>query len=132
MIRVNGGNKTEIRGYFYQNPIGGLILLFGSFAIMGMPPSGLFVSELLIFKALILQKHWFFLVAIALALIVIFYVLLRAIFKMLFYPSNPKHITNIKGKPIEYILQILLLCLSVYFGIFHNDILFNLIEAVIH
>ncbi len=132
MIRINGGNKTEIRGYFYQNPIGGLILLFGSIAIMAMPPSGLFISELLIFKGLMIQKSWFLILIIAFVLIVIFYVLLRAIFKMLFYPINPKNSTNVKGKPIEYVLQILLLVTSMYFGIFQNQFLFDLIQAAIN
>jgi len=131
MIRINGGNKTEIRGYFYQNPIGGLILLFGSIGIMAMPPSGLFISELLIFKELMLQKHWIIVLLILFALIVIFYVLLRAIFKMLFYPPNPNNLSNLKGKPIEYVLQIFLLGVSIYFGIFQNQFLFDLIQAAI-
>lgn len=132
MIRINGGNKTEIRGYFYQNPIGALILLFGAIAIMAMPPSGLFISELLIFKGLIIQKSWLVIVIIALALIVIFYVLLRAILKMLFYPPNPKNSTKEKGNPIEYVLQIALLGASVYFGIFQDKYLFELIQSVIN
>jgi len=57
--------------------------------------------------------------------------LLRAIFKMLFYPPNPNNLSNLKGKPIEYVLQIFLLGVSIYFGIFQNQFLFDLIQAAI-
>jgi hydrogenase-4 component F len=133
MIRINGWNKIGIRGYFYQNPIGGLILLFGSIAIMGMPPSGIFISELLIFKALILQKHWLLILAVLFPLIVIFYVLIRAIFKILFHPIKQNvEVSNLKGHPVEYVLQIMLLGTSMYFGLFQNQLLFDLIQAAIN
>lgn len=132
MIRVNNWNKIGIKGYFYQNPVGALILLFGSIAIMGMPPSGIFISELLIFKALIVQKSWILVILVLFPLIVIFYVLIRAIFKILFHPVNPNFIGKLKGAPIEYVLQILLIVTSMYFGLFQNQTLFNLIQSIVN
>jgi hydrogenase-4 component F len=132
MIRVNGGNKVDIRGYFYQNPVGGLLLLFGSIAIMAMPPFGLFVSELLIFKNLMLQRHWIIVVIILFALIIIFYVLLKAIFEILFYPAINSPRIDQKSAVLENSLQIFLLGLGLYFGIFQNQLLFDLIQASIY
>lgn len=132
MIRVNGGNKSDIRGYMYLNPTGGFLLLFGSVAIMAMPPFGLFISELLIFKNLFLQKHWIIVVTISFILIVIFYALLKSIFKLLFYPVGESPKIDRKRILLENSLQFLLLGLGLYFGIFQNSLLFELIQASIN
>jgi hydrogenase-4 component F len=131
IMRLNNRVKTNITGYFYQNPLGGLILLFGSLAIMAMPPSGLFISELLIFKNLMIQQHWLVVVAIVIALSVIFYVLLKDIFELLFYPRKQIIKTDFRGTAIENTLQLILIGLSVYFGIFQNQFLFDLIQSAI-
>jgi len=131
-VRINGGTKTEIHGYFYQNPVGGFLLLFGSIAIMAMPPSGLFISELLVFKNLMIQEHWFVLIIILITLTIIFYALMKNIFELLFSPlKEKKQNINIKGMWVENSLQLLLVVASVYFGLFQNHILFDLINAAI-
>jgi len=131
-IRINGGSKTEIKGYFYQNPVGGFLLLFGSIAIMAMPPSGFFISEFLIFKNLMIQQHWYIVIIILVALTVIFYALLKNVFELLFNPIE-KEVQNIhiKGMWIENVLQLLLLGTSIYVGLFQNQFLFHLINSAI-
>ncbi|MCF6182552.1 proton-conducting transporter membrane subunit [Lutibacter sp.] len=131
IMRLNNRVKINITGYFYQNPFGGLLLLFGSLAILGLPPSGLFISELLIFKELLLQQNWILVVLILIALTVIFYILLKDVFKLLFYPATQKFETDLKGTVVENSLQLMLVVLSIYFGIFQNHYLFDLIQASI-
>ena len=131
IMRLNNGVKINITGYFYQNPLGGLLLLFGSLAILGLPPSGLFISELLIFKSLLLNQHWILVVFILLALSVIFYILLKDVFKLLFFPATHKFETDLRGTAIENSLQMVLIFLSIYFGVIQNHYLFDLIQAAI-
>lgn len=130
VIRLNEGKKEGITGYFYQNPLGGFILLFGSLAIMALPISGLFISELLIFKSLLLHQNWIVILIIFTLLSVIFYALLTSVFKLLFYPSKAE-VTVIKPKTfwLENALQLFLLGLSVYFGLFQSQYLIDLIQA---
>jgi len=130
VIRLNQGKKEAITGYFYQNPLGGFILLFGSLAIMALPPSGLFISELLIFKSLLLQQNGLIIVLIFSLLSIIFYALLTSVFKLLFYPSTTeKVIVKPKTYWLENLLQLFLLGLSVYFGLFQSQFLIDLIQA---
>lgn len=131
IMRLNNRVKINITGYFYQNPLGGLLLLFGSLAILGLPPSGLFISVLLIFKSLLLHQNWFLVVLILIALTVIFYILLKDVFKLLFFPATQKFETDLRGTAIENSLQLLLVVLSIYFGVFQNQYLFDLIQSAI-
>ncbi|MGV6846515.1 MAG: proton-conducting transporter transmembrane domain-containing protein [Lutibacter sp.] len=131
IMRLNNRKKINITGYFYQNPLGAFVLLFGSLAILGLPPSGLFISELLIFKSLIIQKNWIVIVLILGALSVIFFILMQEVLKLLFYPSSETTSTNLKGTYIENGLQLGLIALSIYFGVFQNELLFSLIQSAL-
>lgn len=106
----------EAGGYFYRNPTGGLALLAGLFSVLAIPPSGMFVSEFMIFKALFLSS-WWLAVPIILLLTVIMFTMLRFILRLLFIePVNLCMVREVKIPAWESISQFLLIGTAIYLG----------------
>jgi hydrogenase-4 component F len=75
--------------YMKLHPAGGLILITGLFGILAIPPSGLFISEIMIFKGLIFGKQWFVMVTMALLLCCIIYAMSTRFMHIIF--SEPRN-----------------------------------------
>jgi hydrogenase-4 component F len=113
-------NKSiyHVGNYFKYNATGAMVLLLGFISTTAMPPSGLFVSEFLIFKSIFDTGHIILLIAVLLLLTMIIWSFGKNIFKMLFIPvvgfdeSNIEHIS-----PWESVSQFLLLATAVYLGL---------------
>jgi len=103
--------------YFKINPLGALVLLVGFFSITAIPPSGLFVSEFMIFKALFLEKQILVAITALVLLTVIMFQIGRFLFHLLFEKS-PEHLdkTTLQINQYETITQFLLLGLAIYLG----------------
>jgi hydrogenase-4 component F len=98
--------------------VGALVMIFVFISITAMPPSGLFVSEFLIFRSLFESHQIFILLFVLLFLTLIFWALGKNILKMLFVP--PIDINDNPVKPIspwESISQFILLSVAVYLGL---------------
>jgi len=108
----------DVSGYFKLNPIGGLSVLLCFVSILAVPPSGLFVSEFLIFKALFVNEHPIVAVVVLALLSVIIYTILKNILHLLFddVPTGLK-VDALKVNPYETISQFVLLSLVIYLGI---------------
>ncbi len=72
--------------YFKYNPAGAIVLLFGFISATAMPPSGLFVSEFLIFRSLFESSHLIILVLVLILLTIVIWAFGKNIFKILFVP----------------------------------------------
>ncbi len=122
----------DVSGYFKLNPVGGLSVLFCFISILAIPPSGLFVSEFLIFKALFINNHPFVAIAVLVLLSFIIYTILKNVLHLL-YDDVPVGLNfeNVKVNQYETISQFVLLSLVIYLGI--NPPLFftNLINGAI-
>jgi hydrogenase-4 component F len=105
-------------GYFKMNPAGGLSVLLGFIFITAIPPSGLFISEFLTFKAMFLSNHLIIGVLVLLLLTVIIYVFGKHTLHLL-YSEKPENINvnDTKFNRYETITQFILLGLVVYLGI---------------
>ena len=75
-----------VGNYFKYNPAGAMVLLLGFISATAMPPSGLFVSELLIFKSLFEAKYFLLLISVLFLLTIVIWAFGRNIFKILFIP----------------------------------------------
>lgn len=108
----------DVSGYFKLNPIGGLSVLLCFISILAIPPSGLFVSEFLIFKALFINNHPVVAVVVLSLLTVIIYTIIKNILHLL-YDAVPigLNIEAVKVNPYETISQFVLLSLVIYLGI---------------
>ena len=104
--------------YFKYNLPGALVLLFGFFIVTAMPPSGMFVSEFLIFRALFQSDHVWLLFVALLFLTMIIWAFAKNIFKMLFIkPIGFDETTFEKISPAESLSQYVFLALVVYLGL---------------
>ena len=113
-------NKSmyNVGNYFKYNPTGAIVLLFAFISATAIPPSGLFVSEFLIFRSLFEGHHILVLVLSLLLLSLIIWGFGKNIFKLLFIP--PVNFDDSKVpiiSPWESASQIVLLTAAVYLGL---------------
>ncbi len=122
----------DIGNYFKYNAAGAMVLLLGFFCATGMPPSGLFISEFLIFKAMFEAHHIIILILVLILLTVIIWAFGKAIFKIVFIPLENFDESKVEkiGK-LESLSQFILLGLSIYIGINPPMFLVNLIQEAI-
>ncbi|MCW3091348.1 MAG: Hydrogenase-4 component [Ferruginibacter sp.] len=108
----------DVGNYFKYNPTGSLVMLLGFFFATAMPPSGLFISEFLIFRSLFEAGHLAVLIMVMLFLTMIIWAFGKNIFKLLFSPAvDFKEDTLEKINPAESISQFVLLGLVVWLGL---------------
>jgi hydrogenase-4 component F len=111
-------NRNEVGNYFRINVWGGLVLLIGFFCITAMPPSGLFISESLIFLSMIDRGHLPMMIIVAVLLTIIIWSLGRSIFGLLFTPRKLEHLTLKRPSITESVSQYVLLALVIWLGIY--------------
>ncbi len=111
-------NIYHIGNYFKYNATGAMVLLFGFICATAMPPSGLFVSEFLIFKSLFAANQVIVLILVLLLLTMIIWAFGKNMFKMLFIPVIGMDEQNVPSiSPWESATQLILLTASVYLGL---------------
>lgn len=113
-------NKSiyRIGNYFKYNATGAMVLLLGFMSATAMPPSGLFVSEFLIFKSIFDTGQILLLVAVLLLLTMIIWAFGKNILKVLFVPAVGFDDSNVeKISPWESLSQFILLAAAVYLGL---------------
>jgi hydrogenase-4 component F len=122
-----------VGNYFKYNPTGAIVLLIAFISATAMPPSGLFVSEFLIFRALFEGQYIFVLLLVLLLLTIIIWAFAKNIFKILFTPVegfDDSHVPKIS--PWESLTQYVLLFAAVWLGLNPPEIFVDLIrESVI-
>ena len=109
---------THIGNYFKYNPTGAMVLLLGFISSAAMPPSGLFVSEFLIFKSIFDTGQIILLIAVLLLLTMIIWAFGKNIFKVLFIPAegfDDSHV--VATSSWESLSQFILLATAVYLGL---------------
>jgi hydrogenase-4 component F len=103
--------------------------LLGFVSSAAMPPSGLFVSEFLIFKSIFDAKQILLLVVVLLLLTMIIWAFGKNIFKVLFVPVEGFDDSQVvKISQWESLTQYLLLALAVYLGLNPPPIFVQLIN----
>jgi hydrogenase-4 component F len=107
----------DVGNYFKYNKAGAIVVLLGFISATAMPPSGLFISEFLIFQSLFQAHYIIILLVVLILLTIIIYGFGSNIFKLLFTPPiivNENKIPIIS--PWESLSQYILLALAVYFA----------------
>jgi hydrogenase-4 component F len=122
----------QIGNYFKYNPTGAVVILICFISATAMPPSGLFVSEFLIFKAIFAQHQFIVLAAVLILLTFIIWAFGKNVLKMLFTPVvgfDENQVPVIK--PWESITQFVLLAGAIYLGLTPPAEFVNLIQSSI-
>ena len=122
----------DVENYFKYNTTGAMVLLCSFFIVTAMPPSGMFISEFLIFRSVFDTGNLWLLIIILLLLTLIIWSFGKNIFKMLFTKPIDFSEDNLeKINPLESISQVILMALVVYLGLNPPAEFVNLItEAV--
>jgi hydrogenase-4 component F len=111
-------SMQHVGNYFKYNPTGAIVLLIGFISATAMPPSGLFVSEFLIFRSLFEANHIVLLVLVLVLLTIVIWAFGRNIFKILFLPVAGFDESKIPViNPWESLTQYILLFLAVWLGL---------------
>ncbi|NWJ52126.1 MAG: hypothetical protein HXX14_14820 [Bacteroidetes bacterium] len=108
----------DVGNYFKYNKTGALVLLFGFICATAMPPSGLFISEFMIFSSLFQAHQLVILILVMILLTMIIWAFGKTIFKILFTPVedfDDSHVVKIN--PVQSLSQFILLGLSIYLGL---------------
>jgi hydrogenase-4 component F len=107
-----------VGNYFKYNPSGAIVLLLGFISATAMPPSGLFVSEFLIFRSLFEGKYIVLLIAVLFLLTIVIWAFGRNILKILFLPVQGIDESKIpRINPWESLTQYVLLFTAIWLGL---------------
>ncbi len=133
IYRVFGSKSIRDTGnYFKYNPAGAIVFLAGFISATAMPPSGLFVSEFLVFRSLFEKNHIILLALVLFLLTIIIYAFAKNIMKILFVPVQGFNDSNVPVmNPWESASQLILLALAVWLGLNPPDVFVQLIRDAV-
>jgi hydrogenase-4 component F len=98
--KVMGTYQLDDSGnYMVLYPAGATVLLLGLLCITAIPPSGMFISELMMLQAMIQGGHYFYLVVTALLLCFVLYALLTRVLHIVF--SRPRTEKYLEYEPVN-------------------------------
>jgi hydrogenase-4 component F len=119
-------------GYFGISPSGGVLIILLFLVIMGIPPSGLFFTKLMIFQSMIANGYLWLVCIMLLLLVFILWAFGKNIFHILFL-KEPLSVQESKPKVSfwENIPQYALLIIALYIGLNPPDALINIINEAI-
>jgi hydrogenase-4 component F len=121
-----------VGNYFKYNPIGAIVLLLGFISATAMPPSGLFVSEFLIFRSLFEGSYIILMVLVLLLLTVVIWAFGKNILKILFLPVSGLDESRIpKISPWESLSQYMLMLAAIWLGLDPPVIFVQLIQDAV-
>jgi hydrogenase-4 component F len=123
----------RIGNYFKYNPAGAIVLLIGFISATAMPPSGLFVSEFLIFKSLFDANNIVLLILVLILLTIVIYAFGKNIFKIIFLPVSDIDESKIpKINQWESLSQYLLLSAAIWLGLNPPAIFVRIIQDAVN
>jgi hydrogenase-4 component F len=108
----------ESGNYMKLNPVGAVVVMLTFICVTAIPPSGLFISEFMMFKSLFAGDHYFVAITALFLLTVILFVIGKCLMHLLYY--NGKDLTtdqSFKISNLETLSQFVLIGLIIYLGI---------------
>jgi hydrogenase-4 component F len=109
---------ASIRGLIKTMPVTGVVFVLGVFAITGMPPFGIFMSEFSTVVGAIFTKNYILTALLLIFLAIVFAGFIKQLSSM-FYGKNSN--PEIKKGEIDIIgptVLVILLCITIFVGIY--------------
>ncbi len=114
----------DVGNYFKYNTTGAVMMFLGFVFIVAIPPSGLFISEFLVFRSLFQANYIILLILVLILLTIILWAFSKNMLRLLFLPpvgqdelsTINNQLSNNKIKPFESLSQFILLGLTCYLG----------------
>lgn len=127
----NSKLDENIGSYLKVNPLGGIVMLLGFLSIIAMPPSGMLISELYMFQALVAKDYWWVALIVLLLVLIIIYGLAVKMLGIIFL-KKVNSVINMQGStPYESALQLALIIIVFYIGLFRPSIIVDSINMAI-
>jgi hydrogenase-4 component F len=129
LSRVLHTYKLDDSGHYMKlYPAGAMVLLTGMISILAIPPSGMFISELLIFRSLVMNSQWLVLAVSVILLCFVIYAMSTRVMHIVFSsPRNDPGQLPDRVNPVETVSQFILLAfvimICLYQPPFLNDII---------
>lgn len=120
---------SSIKGLIKTMPITGVAFVLGVFAIIGMPPFGIFMSEFNTVVAAIFSKKYIITALLLIFMAVVFAGFIKQLSKM-FYGRNAN--PEVKKGELDRIgptVLIILLCITIFVGIYIPDSFKSVLDA---
>jgi hydrogenase-4 component F len=132
--RVMGTYKLDESGnYMARYPAGATALLLGFLCITAIPPSGMFISELYLMKALVAAKSWWLLAILALLLCFVLYALLIRVLHIVYSPPREKPLHEVHPvNPWQTVSQYILFGIVIFLCFAQPEPFRNIIETIIN
>jgi len=107
-------NLDESGNYMNLYPAGATALLLGLLCITAIPPSGMFISELLMFKAMVAKGYFVLMVIVAILFCYVLYALLTRVLHIVYsQPRTPAVGHKEKVNPWQTVSQFVLFALVI-------------------
>jgi hydrogenase-4 component F len=108
---LNTFRLDETGRYMKLYPAGAMVLLTGMICVLAIPPSGLFISEFMIFKGLVFNDQWFILIISIILLCFVVYAMSTRVMHIIFSEPRilPGSFTSTNVNSIEAVSQFVLL-----------------------
>jgi hydrogenase-4 component F len=126
----NSKIMEECGGYFKISPVGSITLLAGLLAIVALPPSGLFMTEFMLFKSLMISGEWWIVFIVMFLLCFFVYAMVRNFFSLVFL-DNPQAKIIAKVSPLESLPPLLLIGTVLMVGVMRPEFVIDLINKAI-
>jgi hydrogenase-4 component F len=119
--------------YMKLYPAGAMVLMTGMICILAIPPSGMFISELMIFRAMVTNGQWFVLAAAVILLSYIIYAMSVRIMHVSFSTPRNEGEFRLPGvvNPVETVSQFILLAIVIMICFWQPPFLADLISSSI-
>lgn len=132
LYRVYGSKYVDCMGkYLNVSGIGGTFLILAMLCVTAMPPSGLFVTEFMVFKSMIDGGMWLVMGVSMILLTIIVWAIGRDMFSILFqHASSPNSMKaqSVSAPVYETAFQYVLLIISIWMGLSTPEVVTELIE----
>lgn len=119
--------------YMKLYPAGAMVLILGMICILAIPPSGLFITEFMIFKGLVYNGQWLVLITAIVLLCFVVYAMSTRFMHIIF--SSPRQESDIReqGKinPVESVSQFIFLGIVIVLCFYQPPFLVDLINQSI-
>ncbi len=131
--KVMGTYQLDESGnYMKLFPAGAAALLLGLLCITAIPPSGMFISELYLLKAMVIKGNYFYLAITSLLLCFVMYALLTRVLHIVYsQPRNPVKLPSVKVNPWQTMTQFALFGIVIFICFIQPASLREIINEII-
>jgi hydrogenase-4 component F len=132
--KVMGTYKLDESGnYMALYPAGATALLLGFLCITAIPPSGMFISELYLMKAMVASRNYVLLIVTALLLCFVLYALLIRVLHIVYSQAREKPLHEPqKVNPWQSASQYVLFGMVIFICFAQPELFRRLIESIIN